>query len=84
MSRPIYLLYKTYCIDGPPGNAFLIMGQHLNWMRELQKAVGLDQKTAAADKKAFQDEAMSGDYKHLQEVCTKWFGTEFVSHSEED
>lgn len=51
-------------LAGENGNAFSIMGRVTKAMRR----EGVDDKEI----KAFQAEAMSGDYDHLLQTCMKW------------
>jgi hypothetical protein len=53
---------------GEDGNAFSILGR---CEREARRA-GLDAKT----RKAFADEATSGDYNHLLATVMEWFDTD--------
>jgi len=50
-------------LDGPEGNAFVLLGYASNWAKQL----GLDNEE-------IQKDAMSGDYEHLLEVLDKHFG----------
>jgi hypothetical protein len=52
-------------ITGTDGNAFAILGTVKNAMRQ-------SRLYTPEQIKAFMDEAMSGDYDHLLQVCTKW------------
>jgi len=49
---------------GEDGNAFAILGK--------VRAALIAGEVSPEDRKAFMDEAMSGDYNHLLATCMKW------------
>jgi len=51
-------------LTGTDGNAFVLMGKV---SAGIKKAGGTSE-----DVRAFQDEAMSGDYNHLLRTCMQW------------
>ena len=51
-------------LTGTDGNAFALIGKVI---AGIKKAGGTSE-----DVRAFQDEAMSGDYNHLLRTCMQW------------
>lgn len=51
-------------LSGSDGNAFMVLGK----VGQALSRAGVSN----AEKKAFQNEAMSGDYDHLLRTCMKW------------
>lgn len=69
MRRLIFLDRKKYDISGPAGNAFCILGACQSWMRQCG--------VAREDIDEFLQEAQSGDYDHLLQVCHEATGVSF-------
>ncbi|MHA2216917.1 MAG: hypothetical protein ACXACY_13315 [Candidatus Hodarchaeales archaeon] len=60
--------YITVELIGQNGNAFVILGRIMKAM----KKAGIPQFEITQ----FQEEATSGDYDHLLEVCCRWVNVE--------
>lgn len=62
---------KKYNLGNVNGNAYCIMGAVQMVMGQEKEAMGWDNATLEKEKKAYMDDAMSGDYNHLVAVSRK-------------
>lgn len=62
---------KKYNLGNVNGNAFCIMGAVEMTMRQEKEAMGWDDATLEKERKAYADDATSGDYNHLVAVSRK-------------
>ena len=62
---------KKYNLGNANGNAYSIMGAVQMVMGQEKEAMGWDDATLEKEKKAYADDAMSGDYNHLVAVSKK-------------
>lgn len=62
---------KKYNLGNVNGNAYCIMGAVQMVMGQEREAMGWDDDTLEKEKKAYVDDAMSGDYNHLVAVSRK-------------
>lgn len=62
---------NKYNLGNANGNAYGIMGAVKMVMDQEKEAMGWDDATLENEKKAYVDDAMSGDYNHLVAVSRK-------------
>jgi len=63
IKKPIKKRKAVVNLDGPDGNAFVLLGFARGWSKD-----------TGEDWEAVKKEAMSGDYKHLVQTLEKYFG----------
>ena len=62
----------TVSLAGVDGNAFAVMGAVTAELKRHLRDKGMEPPEIRKEIEAFRNEAMSGDYQNLLNVCTEW------------